>query len=476
MTEEHVAHRWIIKVGGTEQFSVEPGKSVQIGRKPIRPLSTDGFTRVEIQDETRSMSKCHALLTVLQDGSAQIRDLNSTNGSFLVHANGELMRIREGVDFPLPSSPVRLQFGDVPMDFIRVEDASDDTREAPVSNLFQFAGQNSGDRDPSDLSVDDILDVRAGEPTSVFDASIVAERLNAMQKKHSSERDGIDDVSGAEGTQSAEPTEPEGITLQVVQLEQEEEVKHRDLFADAAEQVVDPVTPSEVQLGLAGQSDDSNDGAATSESVSSEPVSSESVSSTGAEARNETIAAQTQQDTNPDNHLQQDVPSQEATDSNQTPQASQAVPESANGTESQNAPDSKDNTQIISDHDESVRQPVSTDVPIRDGIEPAEESHEAGSPAFSTGSVFEMVSKGELKSPQDIVEVEGLSSEDAMHTTDFALQFQMAKHAQLLPFLAMNPALYDDMYAWLHAQGNDDVDAALAHNEGYAEYRKSIGK
>lgn len=55
-------------------------------------------------------------------------------------------------------------------------------------------------------------------------------------------------------------------------------------------------------------------------------------------------------------------------------------------------------------------------------------------------------------------------------------QFQMARHPELLPFLAMNPSLYDDLYAWLGALGNQDIDAALAHNPGYEEYRKAVGK
>jgi len=56
------------------------------------------------------------------------------------------------------------------------------------------------------------------------------------------------------------------------------------------------------------------------------------------------------------------------------------------------------------------------------------------------------------------------------------VQFQMARHPELLPFLAMNPSLYDDLYAWLGALGNQDIDAALAHNPGYEEYRKAVGK
>ena len=97
-------------------------------------------------------------------------------------------------------------------------------------------------------------------------------------------------------------------------------------------------------------------------------------------------------------------------------------------------------------------------------------------PAFEPGSVFERVSKGDYGSQEKAIEVDGMSSDDAKRTSDFALQFEMAKHPQLLPFLAMNPALYDDLYAWLSAQGNEDIDAALQGNEGYHEYLNATGK
>ena len=66
--------------------------------------------------------------------------------------------------------------------------------------------------------------------------------------------------------------------------------------------------------------------------------------------------------------------------------------------------------------------------------------------------------------------------DDAKRTDDFTVQFEMARHPELLPFLAMNPSQYDDLYAWLGALGNADIDAALSHNPGYAEYRKAVGK
>lgn len=97
-------------------------------------------------------------------------------------------------------------------------------------------------------------------------------------------------------------------------------------------------------------------------------------------------------------------------------------------------------------------------------------------PVFEPGSVFDRVSKGNLTKQEETVEIDGLTSDEAKRTDDFTVQFQMARHPELLPFLAMNTMLYDDLYAWLEALGDQDIDAALSHNTGYAEYRKATGK
>ena len=97
-------------------------------------------------------------------------------------------------------------------------------------------------------------------------------------------------------------------------------------------------------------------------------------------------------------------------------------------------------------------------------------------PVFEPGSVFERVSRGDFDKQEQMVEVGGYTSQQAKTTSDYTVQFQIARHAQLLPFLAMNPSLYDDLYTWLAAQGNADVDAALSRNQGYQEYRKAVGK
>ena len=66
--------------------------------------------------------------------------------------------------------------------------------------------------------------------------------------------------------------------------------------------------------------------------------------------------------------------------------------------------------------------------------------------------------EGELKAQEPAVEVDGLTSDEAKTTQDFNVQFEVARHPELLAFLAMNPYLYDDMYSWLAARGEADID------------------
>ena len=97
-------------------------------------------------------------------------------------------------------------------------------------------------------------------------------------------------------------------------------------------------------------------------------------------------------------------------------------------------------------------------------------------PAFEPGSVFEKVANGDFAKSEPLVSVAGFTSDDARRSDDFSEQFEMARHPELLPFLAMNPSLYDDLYTWLAAQGNADIDEALSKNAGYEDYRKAMGK
>ena len=54
-----MTRQWTVKVDGNNVKTLHDGESVEIGRKPLRPLSDDGFARLDIMDPGKSMSKRH---------------------------------------------------------------------------------------------------------------------------------------------------------------------------------------------------------------------------------------------------------------------------------------------------------------------------------------------------------------------------------------------------------------------------------
>ena len=176
---------WQISINGEEITRVRPGETAVIGRKPLRAIPEEkGIRRVDITDVTKSMSKRHVLLKTDFDGNASIEDLGSTNGTFIQQDNGALLRIPFNTPFSFPRMIERVQLGEVPVDFIKVK--SEISAASP-------AGQNSddlfkeADDDPASIvpqrkmSVDEIMDLRAGEPTSMFAADNVR---SAVQEKN----------------------------------------------------------------------------------------------------------------------------------------------------------------------------------------------------------------------------------------------------------------------------------------------------
>lgn len=93
-------------------------------------------------------------------------------------------------------------------------------------------------------------------------------------------------------------------------------------------------------------------------------------------------------------------------------------------------------------------------------------------PVYEPGSVFDRLSRGDFDKKEDVIEVDGHSSDEAKHTRDFNAQFEIAQLRQLRPFLALNPFLYDDLFAWLEAQNDADIDTALNSNEGFIAWKK----
>ena len=434
MSERQTVQRWMITVGGVEQARVGAGQSVEIGRKPIRPLREDGFKRVDIVDNKRSMSKRHALLIVDNRGVATIRDLHSTNGTYLVGANGDLLRLEPDVDFQLPDSLMRMQFGDVPVDFVRVEEeAPDSDQKNEVRNLFSYATDDLHDEPAaSGLSVDQILDLRAGEPTGIFHAQSVAHPgLSWQQGEQKSPLDNISPVN-------------HDVTFPVVQEQQEQPVEPRNLFDDAKALQAEDHVKEEVESDVLNSDPIKTESNNTNYDFASTNTNVESVSSVSNESdvnNASSISNIGTIDNGVSNSISSDIVS--------------SVDTSASNVS---------NVSSVS----SVSNIGSIDTSIDTSID------EPYTPAFEPGSVFEKVSKGEFDAQQQIIEIDGYTSQEAKESNDFSRQFEMAQYPELLPYLAANTGLYDDLYAWLAAQGNAEVDSALARNSGYSAYRKAI--
>lgn len=576
MSDRRTMKHWVIKVNGSTKVDVSPGENVEIGRRPIRPVADDGHRRLEINDKSRSISKRHALFTVAENGGASITDLNSTNGSYVVDGEG-LRRLQSNKDFIFPDSPMRLQFGDVPVDFVRLETDESGDDEQQVPDLFDYASGSAGNPDVephmASMSVDDILNLRAGEPTTAFSTSDVATRLQRAASSLENEIDGpsdgvpsqsaheaavlneekafAGDVASEEHPESATVNTNTGRPVDRISLNvmgpqaQAEDVKARDLFKDALENGLGNQTDESVdavQVQRASQLGEIVNSVVSEKSVVDLPPQQKlakqdsSAASRRDEAQSVAQPVQTQasaqtvepqqegsvdmpdgvnslapgdggvrngvvhQTTNPDEGadsglIAEDKSKATASNDEQKPSPfshSEAdgvlfVPMEANFTsgaqrgKAQNTVSTEQTNAGATVGGNSERNKFMR--PVRSEANGTLAGQVAGTaetqtfkPTFEPGSVFEKVSNGEFQQKAQEVEVEGMSSGEAKRTTDFSKQFEMAKHPQLLPFLAMNPSLYGDLYEWLSAVGNDDVDAALANNSGYKEYRSKAAE
>jgi hypothetical protein len=507
---------WTVRINGVDQASLKPGESVEIGRKPLRPLADDGDMRLDVADQTKSMSKRHALFEVKGNGSASVRDLGSTNGSYVVRDNGDLLRLPANAEFMLPSSPMRMQFGDVPADFIRIDDPVGADQRPKVPDLFGYAvNEAPQEPDAADMSVDDILDLRAGEPTAMFSAERVRRKVDEL------------DLNNLNITQ------PE--------VKSEEPALPRDLFADAMAQHAENEAARQVQENMDSVSlpeqppiedekpvpkvvpveaiahsvaKHGRSGAvaqpASDQPVASGPVTTAAVAASadtpglmksGAIAKPESSPVQTgpaqikSAQTGPvQTGPAQVKPVQTGSAQVKSAQTGPAQVKPAQTGPAQTAPAQVKSAQVKSAQSEpasSVQSAASAAAGLvftpmgersGDGRQQMQatvdelDSTVVYTPAFEPGSVFDRVAKGELKAREQVIEVDGLTSDDAKTCQDFSAQFEIARHSELLVFLAMNPYLYDDMYAWLSARGETDIDEALAYNKGYQEYREAVGK
>ena len=492
---------WTVKINGVDRISVKPGEGVEIGRKPLRPLADDGNTRLDVADQTKSMSKRHAMFTVKSNGTASVRDLGSTNGSYVVRENGDLLRLPANVEFLLPTSPMRMQFGDVPADFIRIDDPVAKPLDLKVPDLFGYAVHEAPQEpDAADMSVDDILDLRAGEPTAIFSADNVRRKVDELELGSLNITQPV--------TKNDEPAIPRDLFADALAQHAEQETERKN--QQAMDSVVLPkqqtepesttVTPASKHSRISGivpvdaiahavvkHAPSTSEPAVASAAV----VESDVVAGASKSAENVQSAPNTDDSQPVDAVAQHSEGTQSEAAQSENTQSETAQPTTAQPETAQPATDAPEDQQqpTAEAHQEAATATAtSADQQLATETETAQQSvseaYEASdiystgvhTPVFEPGSVFERVAKGELKAQEPAVEVDGLTSDEAKTTQDFNVQFEVARHPELLAFLAMNPYLYDDMYSWLAARGEADIDEALSHNKGYQEYREAVGK
>lgn len=472
---------WTVKINGVDRISVKPGECVEIGRKPLRPLADDGNTRLDVADQTKSMSKRHAMFTVKSNGTASVRDLGSTNGSYVVRENGDLLRLPANAEFLLPTSPMRMQFGDVPADFIRIDDPVAKPLDLKVPDLFGYAVHEAPQEpDAADMSVDDILDLRAGEPTAIFSADNVRRKVDELELGSLNITQPV--------TKNDEPAIPRDLFADALAQHAEQETERKN--QQAMDSVVLPkqqtepesttVTPASKHSRISGIVPVD---AIAHAVVKHAPSTSEPAVASAAVVESDVVAGASKSAEN--------VQSAPNTDDSQPVDA---VAQHSEGTQSEaaqpttDAPEDQQQPTAEAHQEAATATATSADQQLATETETAQQSvseaYEASdiystgvhTPVFEPGSVFERVAQGELKAQEPAVEVDGLTSDEAKTTQDFNVQFEVARHPELLAFLAMNPYLYDDMYSWLAARGEADIDEALSHNKGYQEYREAVGK
>lgn len=441
---------WTVKINGVDRISVKPGECVEIGRKPLRPLADDGNTRLDVADQTKSMSKRHAMFTVKSNGTASVRDLGSTNGSYVVRENGDLLRLPANTEFLLPASPMRMQFGDVPADFIRLDDPVAKPLDLKVPDLFGYAVHEAPQEpDAADMSVDDILDLRAGEPTAIFSADNVRRKVDELELGSLNITQPV--------TKNDEPAIPRDLFADALAQHAEQETERKT--QQAMDSVVLPKQQTEPESSTVAPASKHSRisgivpvDAIAHAVVKHSPSTSEPAVASAAVVESDAAAGASKSAENVQSEDTQPEIAQPATAQSETDQPSADVPDD--------------------------QQPAAETETAQQSVSEASDIYSTGvhTPVFEPGSVFERVAKGELKAQEPAVEVDGLTSDEAKTTQDFNVQFEVARHPELLAFLAMNPYLYDDMYSWLAARGEADIDEALSHNKGYQEYREAVGK
>lgn len=354
---ESSEHNWLVTVVGTGQKGIfGPGDLVIIGRTPKHlPTPGSSFVRFNIDNPQKSMSKRHVSLQINPNG-ATIKDLGSTNGTYLVKKNGTLVKLPVGEEFLLDKSPVRLQLGDVGIILEKTEDRSKEENEGKKDGDL-FANSPSSPSAPRSVKdIREAMEEREGEPTFLIDADSVAEKVKEKQEKEREKEEKKEEEEkskaapeGQEGGREKEEAAEESEKVEKIQEENRQKAK-----------LVDKAIEERLKKG-------------------GSPLS--------------------------------------------IPSATVPLPKAG----------------------------------------------------MVESSLFERLTRANRGRSEIIRLSNGMTSEEAERTESYARQFELAKHREMLPFLALNPYLYSDLYMWLEALGDPVIKAALQTNRGYQTFKKDGG-
>ncbi|MBO6006685.1 MAG: FHA domain-containing protein [Aeriscardovia sp.] len=351
---------WLVTVVDTGQKGLfRPGDLVIIGRTPQHlPTPGSSFRRFNIDNPQKSMSKRHLSLQVDEAGNATIKDLGSTNGTYLVKKSGALVKLPTGQEFILDKSPVRLQLGNIGIVLEKTDAGLQKEEGGESGDLFSHSSSGpSAARSVKDIR--EAMEEREGEPTFLIDADRVAEKVKEKREKAQADPDGKTPSNQGEEAEKAEEPEKES----------------------------------------------------------------------------------------------QEAPSESGSDIQKMQEENRAKAELV---------------------DRAIEESLKKEAPAVVSS-PSTVPLPSGAAAGDPNSLFERLTRGERNRETVVRLANGMTSEDAKRTESFAKQFELAKHREMLPFLALNPYLYADLYTWLEALGDPVINAALQTNRGYQTFKSEGG-
>lgn len=489
--------QWVLSVPSTGQnLVVRPGQTVVLGRTPLRAASVPsepGELRLNINDPRKSLSKRHLSLSVDESGQATVCDFNSTNGTYVVRADGDLLRIPPARALVLDESPVHLQLGDVsvllgkatiPAGGTGKQSAKQDQDAAPgkdaaaaeISQKSSSAEENAvllaADKGADEAAANRLAaEADANGATSVEAASSAALAQPQPANGGAAQADnGATEVAEAAAQADSEPSAMiAGFTVRK---------PVEDLFTVARRKQDE----EEAQAGA-----QQADGQQAAESVDSGMFDVHDV--LDVRAGEPTSAFDTRSVQRRLNDLRRRdaaMPSFAPSNAGHAGEAGSAASAAANGSSNAAGAAASGEFATASGQEQAINQPqqfqAQNSQSSLEDIAASSASFNPGQPVgvaqvhqpqvtgFEPGSVLDRLSRGEMTSHRPEVEIDGMTSDEARNTENHARQFEMAKHHEFLPYLSLNPYLYDDLYAWLGAMGDPTVDAALAMNSSYQEF------